>query len=404
MKKLLSAALSFSVFALPAMAGQGSLNLSEAAADPLLESGLENLYSLDFTETQKDAREFVRRHPQNPLGPLFIAGTLWWQATADLPGAGIDQNVIAAFHASVDATVEISKPLFKSEDISARSDGYFAAGMALGLQGQMRLTQGQYIRAYRSGKKAMKFLKKCVKTDPRYYDAYFGLGVFDYQVAVLPGAVRMGAKMLLKGTGNAERGLQRIRLSIDKGLFASRQAAGFLLTLYVLNEKDYLKASDLAAKLRKDFPESSYFHFIETLLLHYQGKDVESYNSGKELFDRMRLAPAKFRKKQAGTLCGLFGDACYSEENLERAVKWLSMAVVAAGDDQKNKEWSAYLYFMRGLAFSLLGNAKSARIDYNRASKLPDFAGTHAWARHCAKQGCAEKDARLYLAGGSPKR
>jgi tetratricopeptide (TPR) repeat protein len=214
----------------------------------------------------------------------------------------------------------------------------------------------------------------------------------------------MGAKMLLKGTGNAERGLGRIRLAIDKGLFASRQAAGFLLTLYVLNEKDYLKASDLAATLREDFPESSYFHFIETLLLHYQGKDVESYNSGKELFDRMRLAPAKFRKKQAGTLCGLFGDACYSKENLKRAVKWLSMAVVAAGHDQKNKEWSAYLYFMRGLAFSLLGNVKSARIDYNRASKLPDFAGTHAWARHCAQHGCAEKDVRLYLAGGSPKR
>ncbi|MFH2203181.1 MAG: hypothetical protein ABIJ96_08720 [Elusimicrobiota bacterium] len=387
--------------ALPVCAQQHTRNLSVAAGDPILEKGLQALYNLEYDVARRSGEEFVRKHPDNPIGHLYMAGILWWQATTELAGGNPDPALVQVFHQSVSETVDISKLLFKADDIALRSDGYFSAGMALGLQGQMRLAEGQYVGAYRSGKKAIKYLKKCVKSDPRYYDAYLGLGVFDYQVAVLPGAIKLGARMLLRGTGNAQRGLERIQLTVNKGSFSSRQAAGFLLTIYVLNEKDYAKALTLTESLRRDFPLSPYFRFIESMLLHRLGRDTESYRKAYELFSALRTDSASFGRKQVGTLCGLYGAACLERENLEISLTWLTMAVLAAERDAADKGWTAYLVFYRGMVNDLLDRREAALTDYRRALKLPDFHGTQRWAAQRLKTPCQPRDAARFMRGES---
>jgi len=382
------------------VSGQGTTkNLSEAANDPLMEEALSALYDLDYKDTKYKVRKFMKKSPQNPLGPLSLAGIIWWQVAAEAAAEDVSDALYREFDESVKLTLKIAKPLRKSDDIAERSDGTFAAGMALGLQGQMRLTRGQYIRAYRSGKKAIRFLKKTVKKEPRYYDAYFGLGLFDYQVAVLPGVIRLGAKMLLRGTGNRKRGLRRIRLSVQKGSFSSRQAAGLLLTLYILNEKDYRRALTLSEKLVADFPNSPYYAFLRVQILHLTGRDTDSYRSAKELFDRFKDKPGDFRRKQIGTICGLFAADCFTKKNLEIALSWLSMAVVAADTSGNDAAWTAYLYLYRGMVKDMLHRRKGARTDYKKAAELPDFLGTRGWANYCRVNPCGRKETVRYMRG-----
>lgn len=378
--------------------------LLEAADDPALVEALDALYKFDYPRTRKLGLGFVRRHPENPFGNLFLAGALWWEAATETWYGPPPQTLITEFENQLEQTLKKSKRLIRSQDRRRRTDGYFAAGMVLGLKGQMKLARGKYFGAYRSGKKGMKYLKKCVKIDPEYYDAYMGLGIFDYQVAVLPGVLRFGAKLLFRGTGDANRGLRRLRLAIEKGRFASTHAAAFLLTIYIQHERDYDRALSLTRSLLRDFPDSPYFLFVEAALLNRTGDWPASYRSVRSLFERVSADPKTFSRNQLGTICGLAAAACFDRSNLEGAARWLTKALDASAveGEEAGQNWTAVLRLYRGLTLDILGKRREAQADYGEAVNLPDFGGTRVWGSFCWHRPCNTIDALALLKGRAP--
>lgn len=423
-----------------ASASAGSANLKKAAEDPLLRQALIDLYNLDYGKTRAGAERFIELNPKNPLGYLFLSGCLWWQATTENGMLAERPQLREHFDEMVDRTVEVAKEQIRSKDDAENADGHFTSGMVLGLRGQMKLADDQLLKAYKDGKKAIRHLNKCVKIDPEYYDAYLGLGIFDYQIAVLPGVFRLGAKLLLSGTGNAERGLRNIRTTIDKGYFASRQASTFLLSLYILFERDYERGLKLCQEIRRSFPESPYYAFVEAALLHRTGNEAASWQRARELFDRLAREPESFQRKQRGTVCGLLGPQCLDRENLQGAVTWLSRALAHPADAPKSElpgapgngkkaphaprhaastvhastapaagangerpheGWESVLRLYRGLAHDALGQRAEARADFLKTQELPDFAGSRAWASFCRDRGCGKEELLRYMRGDS---
>jgi tetratricopeptide (TPR) repeat protein len=380
--------------------GEQIEHMTTAAANPILKAGLISLYNLDYNATHEQGRRFSATHPDNPLGQLYKAGGLWWQYATEAWGRpGPDSaRLWKRFDESVDATLKSSKKLIKTKDPTLRADGYFAAGMALGLRGQMKLTRNKFFGAYRDGKKGIKYLKKTVKIDPSYYDAYLGLGIFDYQVAVLPGVLKFGAKLLFRGTGGKEHGLKRIRQAIDHGRFASKQASSFLLTLLVVYEKDWPGALVETQRLLKDFPSSAYYRFIEVMLLHRTGDFPSSLAKGRSLFNDLAEDPKVFQRKLLGTTCGIYGKECLSEENLEEVLIWTSKALAAAKEDE-DPRWLIMLRLSRGLARDILKHQKGAQLDYGKALDLPEFSHARRWAQRCWTTPCGRTEAIRVLAG-----
>jgi len=394
MRVVLALALLFS--ASPARATGA---LVQASDHPLLQEGLVHLYSLDYDRLVQNAVSFRDSHPTNPLGHLFLSGALWWQYTTESEQLRPDTDFLDRFDDYVDATVSAAKPLMRSRNDEARADGLFAAGMVLGLRGQMKLANGQFFGAYRDGKKGIKFLKKCVKIDPEYHDALMGLGIFDYQVAVLPGVLKFGAKLLFRGTGNASRGIRRIRNAITHGRFANNQAAGFLLTIFMLNEHDYRQALGVAKDLHAAFPKSPYYGFIHASLLHRNGSPKESRLAMREIFDYLAAEPDRFARKQLGTVCGLFGPACFDRANLIAANSWISQTLSA---EMESSEYIALLTLYRGIARDLLGKRAEALEDYRALATLPEIISSRAWGGKFAGSKCTKADALRLLRGGRP--
>lgn len=378
-----------------------SLHLMEAATDAGLGAALKDLYRLEYGKVRPAAEEFTAEHPLNPFGHLFVAGALWWQTTTENLYPEEDPALASRFESSVDRTVELSEALIASGKAPQQADGYFAAGMALGLRGQWKLVQGHWYQAYRDGKKAMAHLRRCVEISPRYYDAYMGLGIFDYQVAKLPGALKLGARLLIRGTGNAKRGLKRLRVSVKKGRFASRQAAAFLLSIYLVYEQDYAKALETVRRLLEEFPESPYYRFVEVLCLSGTGEWDASHARAQALFADLGRDPEEFLRKERGTLCGFAGDACLTEERLSAAEGWLTRALAQARRSDDPAGWRTILRLYRGAANDALGRRERALEDYRGVTALPDFAGAHARARFCMAEPCRGK--RLREAWSKPQ-
>lgn len=373
--------------ALPLGATDGAASgprLSPAALAQL-DEGLLRLYSLDYGRSRAAFRRIIELEPDNPFGYLFEAGAIWWQSSQEYDLFKSTPALQGLFEADIEAALRKADAYMDSKDPPMKADGYFASGMALGTRGQWKLLKGRHLDAYFDGKKAVKNLKRCLKLDDQYLDAYFGLGVFDYQAARLSSAVKLG--LLFGMRGDEKRGLERIGLAMEGSRCAGRQAAEFLIHIYLVDRHDFARALVVVQRLRREFPSSPYFLFLEMLLRHRLGDWDGSVALGRELYKTVESDPAVFQSKWLTLVCGLSGPDCLAKPDMESALAWLDHALEGIAPE-KPGGLQALLWTFRGHVLETLGRRDEARGDYLRALSMPDIGDFHARARACLDAPC----------------
>jgi len=372
----------------PVSAHAGGARTSPAAGAQL-DAGLTALYSLDYAEARRASRKLIELEPDNPFGYLFEAGAIWWQASQEYGLFKDTPTLQGLFEQDIEAGVRKAEAYIDSKDKQTRADGYFVSGMTLGTRGQWNLMKGKWLDAYFDGKKAMKHLKKVVKLDDEYEDVYLGLGVFDYQAAHLQGIAKLGVLFGLRG--DEKRGLERIQRAVDKAGFARRQAAQMLTSIYLLDLHDDARALPLIEGLRKDFPGSPYFVFLEALVRHRLGDWDGSLAVGRELHRIVAADPKAFRHKWLTLACGLSGSDCLAKPEMERTLAWLDHALETTAKE-KPSTFRSLLHLLRGVTLDVLGRRDEAVKDYQRAEFLPPLGESREVARACLASPCDRAD------------
>ena len=334
---------------------------------------------------RKAARKLVEMEPDNPFGYLFEAGAIWWQASQEFGLFKDTPTLQGLFEQDIEAGVRKSEAYINSKDKQLKSDGYFVSGMTLGVRGQWSLMKGKWMDAYFDGKKSMKHLKKCIKLDENYEDAYLGLGVFDYQAAHLSGIAKLG--ILFGMRGDEKRGLERIQRAVDHAGFARRQAAQMLSSIYLIDLHDDARALTLVQGLRKDFPGSAYFVFLEALLRQRLGDWDGSLTLGRELHKMVAADPKAFRPKWLTLVCGLSGADCLSQADMERTLVWLDHALDSTSKE-KPDSFRALLRLLRGQALDALNRRDEAAKEYQKVEFLPPIGESRDIARACLAAPC----------------
>lgn len=364
-------------------------------AEALRRQAAEQVFDFDYARCRGTLRRLIETDPESPFGYLFEAGAIWWQATTEYGLFKDTPTLEGLFERDVDAAISLSKTRFSSKDRAERADAYFVAGMALGVRGQWGLSRGRWMKAYFDGKKAVKYLRKCVKLAPDHHDAYLGLGIFDYQAAHLPGILKVSALMTVRG--DAERGKARIRQAAENGRLVAQQAAVFLVSL-LLEEGENAQALALLQGLRGDFPRSPYFSFLEVVLRHRLGDEEGSRKEAIALARRSAQDKELLQRKLLSLLCGPTGPKCLDDDGVRGALAWLDGALRAPKDRGEPPHWRTLLYLYRGAAKDILGGQRpSAEGDYRKAMTLPDLAGARQWARHCLLTPCDREEVSRIL-------
>ncbi len=355
------------------------------AAERNMTAGIRSLYSLDYQASRDSFRRIITEEPENPFGHLAEAGAIWWQAAAEYGLFKDTPTLQGLFEFDIASALRASNALMRSKDPEQRADAYFVSGMALGTKGQWDLLRGHYLQAYFDGKKAVKHLKKCLKIDRGYNDAYLGLGVYDYQAAHLGGVLRLS--FLLGVHGNVKRGLKRIQLAAQKGRYGSRQAAQFLSSIYIIDERDFARALPIIQMLRQDFPESPYFQFLEAYLRYRLGDWDGSYREASSLFHLLKKDPPALKRKLLSLICGLTGDKCLDPGLTGATLPWFEQAIGTSAKP-KPDAWETFLRLCRGQAADVAGARSLAVADYRWALAQPDVFGLQARARNCLQNPC----------------
>ena len=176
-------------------------------ADERYDIGIALMYRLEFDKAEAKFREVTVLDPASPAGYCALAALSWWRYSQNFDMESALKDVEKEFLSNSDKVIELSKKMV--EEGRDLDQAYFFMGSAYGLQGRWYAVQRSWFKAYGRGKKARKFLKKCVETNPAIYDAYLGLGIFDYYAAALPGALGFAAHLFRRRRQGARHGIRR---------------------------------------------------------------------------------------------------------------------------------------------------------------------------------------------------
>lgn len=149
--------------------------------------------------------------------------------------------------------------------------GYFFTGAVFTIEVFLKAYTGHYFSMLSKVSPALNNLTKAVEIDSSVYDAYLGLGGYDYFKGMLP---FMGSER--------EKGIKKIKTAIERGKYTRYLATIGLANLYI-REKNFEDARNVLRPLLEKFPDS------RTVTWPYFTSFLEEGNPDSVLFWAERL-------------------------------------------------------------------------------------------------------------------
>jgi len=249
----------FFIFALSQNAFAASFEENRYVQESVTRISNETLNS-EYDKAIGNASQLIRLYPEEPF-PRFLLTTIYMyilRSYWDFPA---------------DEKYEIYKRKFSSAAADAKkacdeypiqnATIYFLRGMILGAEGMVHLQDREWLDSYSKGKSAVAALEKSLEIDPSNYDAYLGLGMFEYYCSKLTGAIKVLA-WLIGFSGNSEKGIEYVTKAMTHGKYAEGPAKVFLAYAYIQFEGKLDEGVELAKALRTQYPRN--FTFIEYFL------------------------------------------------------------------------------------------------------------------------------------------
>ena len=179
---------------------------------------LDLIYNMEFDEALRAAQRLIDLAPAHPAGYFYRAATYWqWRLiTYDPPQRAM---LLTQFQESTQRARDLAEHLPDAQAAEAA----FYLGAVYGMQARMHFVEQQYIRALLAAKQGSTYLQQCVAHAPNWYDAYAGLGTYQYVLSRVPGVWRGIVQQLIGIAGDRDKGLQALeqartagRLSVQK--------------------------------------------------------------------------------------------------------------------------------------------------------------------------------------------
>lgn len=269
-----------------------------AAFERLREEGNEALYSLDYQKAAERFKRMTELVPDHPAGFVYLANTLWLETlylgrrlSASLYSGGsfyvqsgdsdkVDPKRDRQFNALIKQALAASAKRLEKNSKDAEALYYQAA--AFGTRaGYGASVERSFTRAIGDANDSVVLMKKVLKIDPNYTDAYLNIGFYEYVIDSLTFGWRLLARVAgLKGS--KKRGIEHLELVANNGKLASDDARVVLLGVYT-RESQYERALEIIAQLATKYPANYLFGIERAAMLIRMGRKDEGQAAFTEL-------------------------------------------------------------------------------------------------------------------------
>ncbi|MBL1212813.1 MAG: DUF3808 domain-containing protein [Ignavibacteriae bacterium] len=287
-----------------------SFCFAQAELKTLIAEGLEQAYNFNFKQSEKIFNQAIDDYPEYPHGYHYISQIKLWAYLGSK-----DEVEFKSFLTHSELAKIKGERLFKKNE----NDPYisYLLGSIYTLRATANSFKGSSLDAFWAAKSAVGFFETTLEIDEKFYDAYLGIGLFNYALSYVPGIFKWAIN--LSGLSyDKEKGMEYIKLAYKKGHLDQTEAAFHLSKIYTDYVAEFDSASTLLEKLISKYPGNSLFHYQYAVLKIKARELEEAENSLNKVLE---IDHPKFY--QTNSLSHfLMGDIYFKRNNFSEALKY----------------------------------------------------------------------------------
>lgn len=361
------------------------LTVSAAAKTPVYEplpeelrllskKGIDAIYAVNLDEALKQFNLALQKYPDHPFPHFGIAMAKW--AHLEYLEDESDPVLEKEYSGLTDKAVDIGLSWIKKHPGDANA--YLAVGGIYGLRARLAVQQRRWFKAYFDGKKAISNTRKAAKIDPELYDAYLGLGMYEYYAGTLPGVVKFLAKLVM--SGDPQKGLEQLNLCREKGFFNALGAKLLLIEIYTQPGSKYANtamAVKWSRELRAEYPLHPQMHFVEIVSLYEDKKYEESRRESLVYLKAVTDGVPVYRRRYLPRVLTAIGTTYLVEKKYDEAADYFARAVATIKEDAAAHpaRWAVWAIVRLANVYDLKGSRDKAIGLYKEAKTYKDAWG-----------------------------
>lgn len=350
--------------------------------------GIENIYSLHLDVSAREFDTIIEKYPDQPYGYFGKTMTVW--ASLEYEHETSSPALKNLFERLTEESLAKSKKWLKKHPKDANA--HMCAGGIYGLRAKLLLENHRWLKAYFSGRNAIRHTRKAVKLNPRLYDAYLGIGMYEYYTGTLGAVVRILARLFMHG--DAVKGIEYLKTTSEKGHFNAVAAELMLVEIFTQPNSKYsdpAMALELSRSLRKKYPHHPMIHFVEIVSLHENEKWAEVRSEAQEYLKRIENQAPFYRKIYMPRALLALGTSYLAEHQLDLAEEMFHMAAQTLENSPALKDgsasppvinrWAVWTMVRLANVYDLKGKRELAIKTYRRALSFEDTWGFKSYIR-----------------------
>jgi len=321
-----------------------SKTVSNEEINSLINSGLSNIYNFNWQSAQNTFGLIVKKYPKDPRGYLYESLiNLWYYL------GGKEKKYYDKFVSLSDTSINRAEDILDSNP--ERRDVVFSVGLAYTYRAIVFTEAENYLDAAWATKKSESYLSSLLEKDSTYYDAYLGLGIYNFAVGQVPSAFKWALR--LAGIhGDESQGIKYLWVAAEKGKLTSVEAQFYLSQIYSEVLADYNFSEELLAKLTRKYPNNLLFDYS------YASLEIKkrNLNNAQSMLKKILPASTKNFKQVIAYSNFLMGEILFKENNFSKAtdyyLRFLSLTT--------KKDYKGMASYRLGICYEIDGDTSMA--------------------------------------------
>ena len=215
--------------------------------------GLDATFKFDFEKSEKIFNSLIEKYPDSPAGYHFKSIQYLWKYLDSK-----NDSDYASFINLSDSTINKANNLLERDTVNTFL--YYILGSSYSYRAIVFTRQESYLDAVLATKKSFSYLNNTLLIDSTYYDAYMGLGLFNFMISQTPPALKW-AQRIAGIEGEKGKGIKFLKLAADKGKFSKVEALFYLSQILAEFYGEYDEAEKILISLNSKYRKNLLFKY-----------------------------------------------------------------------------------------------------------------------------------------------
>ena len=324
---------------------------SQQVTDKQIQVGLSKIYNFNWEDGFKAFDAIIKKNPADPRGYHYKSLIFLWYYLGNLNETNLDSFIYYS-----DKSLELA--LTKKKEKPSAELSYLIGSIYYN-KSIADARSGNFLQALWTSNQMKSNLEDAVKLKPDLYDAFLGLGLYNFALSQIPSTLEWAAN-LVGITADKELGLDYVKKTVQKGIFSKVDAQYYLSQLYSRVIVDNPSAKELLNNLVKRYPKNLLFNFS----LAWVEYELNDLNSAEKHLRYVISAKDTLYPFVVSNSNYLLGNVFFSRNQFDSAIVYYQNYLTSSIND----DYKGFTNFRIGLCLEMTGIRKEAVKFYEKSS------------------------------------